>query len=229
MRSSIVALLVGAAALAGSAHSAQISRGGYLAEATALATAAVEPPSQAGCDNGESRDDTGACPVVEDAEAKNRGFTLFSGAMKKGPAPAPAPAAAPSPVVRAVAQVKPEAAAADPFRCGQVCDLKISFKAGSAVLTPDSEARLARFADALRGGPLDRKRYEIAGHTDASGSSDKNKQLSQTRAEVVRTFLVAHGVPGPRLEARGYGAEGLAIPGQPLDPRNRRVEARALN
>ena len=139
MRSSVAAILVGVVALAGSAQAAQVARGGYLAEVRALAATAAEPPVQAGCENGESRDDTGACPMVEDGDAKNRGFTLFSGAMKKGPAPAPA--ASPSPTARAVAQVKPATATVgDMFSCGQVCDLKIGFKSGSAILTSAAPA-----------------------------------------------------------------------------------------
>lgn len=233
MRSTVAAALIGVIAVAGSAQATQAFRGGYLAEVKALAMTAVEPPSQAGCENGEARDDTGACPMVEDGDAKSRGFTLFSGSMKKAQGPAPTPAATPPPVSRAAAQVKPAApvatASADTFHCGVGCDLRISFRSGSAILTPDSEARLTKFAEALRDSSLARKRFEIAGHTDASGSADKNLQLSQARAEAVRTFLVARGVAAARLEAKGYGAEGLALPGQPLDPRNRRVEARALN
>jgi outer membrane protein OmpA-like peptidoglycan-associated protein len=229
MRSSVVAVLFGVVAVGGAAHAAQTAGHSYLAEVRALAATAAEPPSQAGCENGESRDDTGACPVVEDGDAKSRGFTLFSGSMKKPQGPAPIS----TPTARAAAQVKPAVpaamAAADTFHCGAGCDLKISFKAGSTVLTPDSEARLAKFAESLREAPLARKRFEIGGHTDASGSPDKNLQLSQARADAVRSFLMGHGVPATRLEAKGYGAEGLALPGQPLDPRNRRVEARALN
>jgi outer membrane protein OmpA-like peptidoglycan-associated protein len=233
MRSSIAAILVGAMAVAGAANAAMAPRGGYPAEAKALGTAAAEPPSQGGCENGESRDDTGACPVVEDGDAKSRGFTLFSGSMKKSQGPGPALTAVPMPTARAVSQVRSAAPVAmaegDTFHCGLGCDLKISFKSGSTVLTPESAAHLAKFAEALRDASMSRKRFEIAGHTDASGSPDKNLHLSQERADAVRTFLVVHGVPGTRLEAKGYGAEGLALPGQPLDPRNRRVEARALN
>ena len=90
MRSTEAAILVSLLALAGAAHAGQNSQGGYLAEVKALSATSAEPPAQARCENGESRDDTGACPMVEDGDAKNRGFTLFSGAMKKGPAPAPA-------------------------------------------------------------------------------------------------------------------------------------------
>jgi outer membrane protein OmpA-like peptidoglycan-associated protein len=189
------------------------------------ANAAASPPVSAGaCENGEERDSSGACPVVDESPA-TRGFTLFSGSMAKPQGP-PAKVATATPLAaREGRPLAPPAA----VPCGLLCDLKLSFKSGSAVLTPDSEIKLARLADALRDPSLTSKRFEIAGHTDASGSLEKNKALSLERAQAVRTFLVAHGVQGSRLEARGYGAEGLAFPNLPLDPRNRRVEARLLN
>lgn len=210
------------------AVAAEPSAKDYLTE---IQTAAVGPAASAAptaaCDNGEDRDTTGACPVVDDSTAQ-RGFTLFSGAMAKPRAPAVRPAPARSGTAAAVRDVRP-AASTPSIRCGLLCDLQISFKAGSVQLTPDSEAKLARFAEALRDPSLARKRFEIAGHTDASGSSEMNRRLSQARAESVRSFLVAHGVEASRLRARGYGAEGLAFPNQPYDPRNRRVEARVLD
>ena len=69
----------------------------------------------------------------------------------------------------------------------------------SAVLTQDSEVKLGQFAAALRDPSLVRKRFEIAGHTDASGSAEKNLSLSQARAEAVKSYLVAHGVDGARI------------------------------
>lgn len=190
-----------------------------------IQTAAVEAPAPAAngaCENGEERDASGACPVVDDSAAQ-RGFTLFSGSMAKPQAAAPRTAT--SAAVKDVRSGRPSQTA----RCGLLCDLKVNFKPGSSELTADSEAKLARFADALRDPTLARKRFEIGGHTDASGSAEKNLALSQARAESVKAFLVAHGVEAARLQARGYGAEGLAVPDQPRDPRNRRVEARVLN
>ena len=188
------------------------------AAAAAKHTAQKPPLPPSGpppCADGEPRDDSGACPVVDDAPA-TRGFELYSGALPpRGTRPAP---------VTPVATNAP--AAAD--SCGAQCDLKVSFMAGSAALTRPAQAQLIPFAALLGSPTLSSKHLEIAGHTDASGSPARNLSLSLARAESVVRFLVAHGVPAARLTAKGYGAEGLALPDHPLDPRNRRVEARVL-
>ncbi len=175
----------------------------------------LPPSGPPPCADGEPRDDSGACPVVDDAPA-TRGFELYSGALPpRGTRPAP------------VAQVETNATPAA-SSCGAQCDLKISFMAGSAALTRSAQTQLIPFAALLDSPALAAKRIEIAGHTDASGSPTHNLSLSRARAESVVRFLVAHGVPTARLTAKGYGAEGLALPDRPLDPRNRRVEALVL-
>ena len=184
----------------------------------------ADDPAKAPCENGEERDESGACPTVDDSTS-TRGFTLFSGSAAK---PHGAAVKAPAPVAAAAREVRP-AQATEVLRCGALCDLKVSFKTGSTELTSDGEAKLAQFAASLRDPSQARRRYEIGGHTDASGSPEKNRSLSQARAETVKAFLVSHGIPAARLEAKGYGAEGLAVPNAPNDGRNRRIEARALN
>jgi len=62
----------------------------------------------------------------------------------------------------------------------------------------------------------------IAGYTDDRGGADHNKELSQRRAEEVRTYLVGRGVAAERLEAIGFGEE------RPLEP-NTRAVGRAAN
>jgi len=47
--------------------------------------------------------------------------------------------------------------------------------------------------------------FEVAGHTDSTGTEVYNQGLSERRAASVRNWLTAHGIDGKRLEAKGYG------------------------
>jgi outer membrane protein OmpA-like peptidoglycan-associated protein len=49
------------------------------------------------------------------------------------------------------------------------------------------------------------KKVSIEGHTDGQGTPEGNQELSQRRAESVRSWLLQHGVAAERLEARGFG------------------------
>jgi outer membrane protein OmpA-like peptidoglycan-associated protein len=49
------------------------------------------------------------------------------------------------------------------------------------------------------------KNVRVEGHTDDTGGAAANVKLSQSRAEVVREYLVTHGVAAGRLTAKGYG------------------------
>ena len=67
---------------------------------------------------------------------------------------------------------------------------------------------------------------EVAGHTDSRGSDAYNMNLSQQRAEAVRTYLVSKGIAADRLSAKGYG-ESQPIASNATDEdrfKNRRVE-----
>jgi outer membrane protein OmpA-like peptidoglycan-associated protein len=169
---------------------------------------------QAPCDNGEARDDDGLCPTT-------RGFNLGArpGAARAAPAPRRgqqvANAGTPAPM--------------RPVPPSTLADLRITFRSGSAEMTPQGRMEAKSFASALMMPQLAKRRFEIAGHTDASGSKDHNLALSQARAESVLNFLVASGVDRSRLQAKGYGSEDLALPTAPRDPANRRVEAKSLN
>lgn len=81
---------------------------------------------------------------------------------------------------------------------------QISFVAGSPTIEPNEEALLSEIADVLVRTPR-LLRIEIQGHTDNQGARDANLELSQQRADAVRTWLVAHGVGAERLDAKGYG------------------------
>jgi outer membrane protein OmpA-like peptidoglycan-associated protein len=171
------------------------------------------------CDNGQDRDQDGLCPSASEPPGETtRGFNL--GARAGSPSPPQRRPAHPAPAHRP--QVTPASLAT-------LGDLRITFRSGSAEMTSAGRAEARSFAAALMLPSLARRRFEIAGHTDASGSAEHNLALSQARAESVLNFLVSSGVDRGRLEARGYGSEDLALPNAPRDPANRRVEARSLN
>lgn len=100
----------------------------------------------------------------------------------------------------------------------------IEFQRGSAEITESGRTLLDRVADALVAAPDLRVRVE--GHTDARGNPERNKALSQSRAEAVVDYLAAHGVDSARLSAVGLGSSRPIV--RTEDPErgsvNRRIE-----
>jgi len=66
----------------------------------------------------------------------------------------------------------------------------------------------------------------IEGHTDSTGSAERNLLLSQQRADAVKTFLVRKGVAPERIDAKGFGqTRPVADDRTPAGrAKNRRVE-----
>ncbi len=101
----------------------------------------------------------------------------------------------------------------------------IYFTTDTAEIEARSEPLLTEIADALMRNPTVLK-VEVQGHTDDTGTSEHNLELSHRRAEAVKEWLSKSGVERDRLIAKGYGME------KPLAPnltaasraRNRRVE-----
>jgi OmpA-OmpF porin, OOP family len=110
----------------------------------------------------------------------------------------------------------------------QSVNLNIPFEHNSSALQPQASEQLKQLELALTSTSLVKDRFIVAGHTDAKGSAQYNKQLSLRRAQAVKRFLVAKGIDAGRLETVGYGSEKLLSPDRPLDPSNRRVEIRDL-
>jgi OmpA-OmpF porin, OOP family len=109
---------------------------------------------------------------------------------------------------------------------GQSVNLNIPFEHNSSALMPQAAAQLKELQLALTSASLGKDKFLVAGHTDAKGSAEYNKQLSLRRAEAVKKFLVAKGMDPGRLTTVGYGSEKLLVPDRPEDPSNRRVEIR---
>jgi OmpA-OmpF porin, OOP family len=101
----------------------------------------------------------------------------------------------------------------------------IHFEQDAAALAADADSLLEEVADVLANNPR-LTRLEIQGHTDNSGTPERNQNLSEARANAVLDWLVAHGVDSHRLSARGYGQD------HPISPnvtpqghaRNRRIQ-----
>lgn len=81
---------------------------------------------------------------------------------------------------------------------------EISFKPGTAVLLPESDAALLVIKKYL-----DDKSYistlRIEAHTDNSGDAAANQTLSEKRAEAISDRLIALGVDCNRLLPVGFG------------------------
>ncbi|HEY1610199.1 MAG TPA: OmpA family protein [Paraburkholderia sp.] len=51
------------------------------------------------------------------------------------------------------------------------------------------------------------RRIEVRGYTDRLGSASYNMDLSQRRADTIKTLLVQQGLPADRIDARGLGMQ----------------------
>lgn len=101
----------------------------------------------------------------------------------------------------------------------------LNFAFGSAELLPDTQAKLDEIGIALSNPTLTGKEIVIGGHTDRVGSEVYNIELSQRRADAVKSYLVGKfGLTEQNLIAEGFGYSELFDPAAPNAPSNRRVQ-----
>lgn len=102
--------------------------------------------------------------------------------------------------------------------------LYINFDVDKATLRADAAPVIDEISKLLQSDPA--LKLSIDGHTDSTGTAERNRMLSKERAETVMAALVAKGIAADRLGAQGFG------PDQPLAgnddeagrAKNRRVE-----
>lgn len=101
---------------------------------------------------------------------------------------------------------------------------KLSFRSGSAYISPASNKILDEVAAALK--PCSGLAIAVGGHTDDAGNAEVNRIMSQERADRVRAGLMERGIPENLITATGYGAQQpLATGSGPeADAQNRRIE-----
>ena len=100
----------------------------------------------------------------------------------------------------------------------------VLFEFDSATLKPGGERALQQIAEALTSYP--QASIVVEGYTDAVGDDTYNRQLSQNRAEAVRSALIRTGVSESKITARGLG-EQFPVASNDTDAgrqHNRRVE-----
>ena len=97
------------------------------------------------------------------------------------------------------------------------------FNIGSTKLTAESQERLTRYTVMLK--PLAFKEILVEGHTSEDNPS-MNMNLSQSRADSVRDYLVSQGIPAIKILAVGKGAREPVRPGD--NAYNMRVELRII-
>ncbi len=105
--------------------------------------------------------------------------------------------------------------------------VEVRFPSNSAEITQAARAQLEPIGKVLasRSGKLSPGEIVIEGHTDARGSSDLNKKLSEQRAKAVVEHLIsAHKVDPAMLKPIGRGKEQLVEGSRPDSEVNRRVE-----
>lgn len=136
-------------------------------------------------------------------------------ASEAGRADAEARASAAATALAKLAAVKEEAR-------GLVITLSgsVLFTSDEATLASGATARLGEVATALLG--TKERTLLIEGHTDSQGSDAHNLELSQRRADAVRTFLTTRGYDPKRIRAVGMGE------GRPVGD-NATAEGRANN
>lgn len=101
-----------------------------------------------------------------------------------------------------------------------------NFPVGRSELKPEHARELTRIARIFRGNTLDF--ISVEGHASNSGSSTRNKLISEERARIAAAHLRRHGVSASQIAVDGLGDSDPRVPNTTAEnmARNRRVEIR---
>jgi outer membrane protein OmpA-like peptidoglycan-associated protein len=100
----------------------------------------------------------------------------------------------------------------------------VLFDSGKYTLRPLAREKLAKISGIVLAYPS--LRLAVEGNTDSVGTKSFNQELSEKRAEGVRSYLTAQGVPGSSTTATGFGKNRPIASNDTSEGRqqNRRVE-----
>ena len=80
-----------------------------------------------------------------------------------------------------------------------------SFEFNRAAITPNVRSKIDNDVLPKLKDFAEVRYINVNGHSDMLGSSRYNQQLSEKRAEAVRTYLVSHGASAEKIEVYGFG------------------------
>ena len=102
----------------------------------------------------------------------------------------------------------------------------INFDTGKSDIKSNVLSILDKVATILNQDENVQFNFSIDGHTDSTGSSERNLVLSEARANAVRNYLINKGVDSNRLSVRGFGESAPIDKNSTREGRlnNRRVE-----
>ena len=104
-------------------------------------------------------------------------------------------------------------------------DIEIDFAYNSAEIGREASPGVTTLGQALSSPQLASSTFVLAGYTDAKGSDPFNQDLSERRAESVKTYLIEHyKLPAANLISVGYGKTMLKNTKNPFAAENRRVQ-----
>jgi peptidoglycan-associated lipoprotein len=117
----------------------------------------------------------------------------------------------PAPAVASTDRATPAGDPAQELEAGlmQVGD-RVHFELDRYDLTPDAEATLQKQAALLKN--FQSVAITIQGHADERGTREYNLALGERRADTVRNYLVALGIPADRISVVSYGKERPECP-----------------
>jgi chemotaxis protein MotB len=101
---------------------------------------------------------------------------------------------------------------------------KVLFDVGKFKLKPEGLTALSQLTTILMS--LEARQFQVAGHTDDTGSDETNWKLSANRALEVVLYMIEQGMPANRISASGYGKFAPVAPNDTPEGRtqNRRIE-----
>lgn len=86
----------------------------------------------------------------------------------------------------------------------------VLFEIGKSALMPKANQILDEAAAIINKYPT--AKFTISGHTDSTGSKERNHILSEDRANAVKNYLVSKGVSASNLTIKGYASDVPVAP-----------------